>query len=81
LLVTSPKCADEVRGLVTSAPGEPEFFMLDEPQRGFRSWDKEAIAQPVTPIPDEVAGYDMLSPKASRRNSRARGSMLRIRSC
>jgi len=60
VVVTSPKCADEVRGLVTGAPGEPEFFMLDEPQRGFRSWDKEAIAQPVTPIPDEVAGYDML---------------------
>jgi acyl-CoA synthetase (AMP-forming)/AMP-acid ligase II len=60
VVITSPKCADEVKGLVTAAPGEPEFFMLDEPQRGFRSWDKEAIAQPITPIADEVAGYDML---------------------
>ena len=60
VVVTSPKCAEQVKGLITGAPGEPEFFMLDEPQPGFRSWDKEAIAQPVTPIPDEVAGYDML---------------------
>ena len=34
--------------------------MIDEPLPGFRSWDKEAIAQPATPIADEVAGYDML---------------------
>ena len=60
VVVTSPKCAEQVKGLITGAPGEPEFFMLDEPQGGFRSWDKEAITQPVTPIPDEVAGYDML---------------------
>src|SRR3979490_453664 len=31
-----------------------------EPLPGFRSWDKEALVQPVTPIADEVAGYDML---------------------
>ena len=34
--------------------------MVDEPQPGFRSWDKEVAAQPATPIADEVAGYDML---------------------
>jgi fatty-acyl-CoA synthase/long-chain acyl-CoA synthetase len=34
--------------------------MLDEPLPGFRSWDKESVAQPTTPIADEVAGYDML---------------------
>src|SRR5260370_31886372 len=34
--------------------------MTDEPLPGFRSWNKEAIVQPVTPIADEVAGYDML---------------------
>ena len=34
--------------------------MVDEPEPGFRSWDKEAAAQPATPIADEVAGYDML---------------------
>ena len=34
--------------------------MMDEPEPGFRSWDKEAAAQPTTPIADEVAGYDML---------------------
>src|SRR6201991_1305371 len=34
--------------------------MMDEPEAGFRSWDKEAGAQPKTPIAGEVAGYDML---------------------
>jgi long-chain acyl-CoA synthetase len=58
--ITSPKCAEQVAGLNTGEPGEPLFFMVDEPLEGFRSWDKEAIAQPVTPIADEVAGYDML---------------------
>jgi len=50
--------------------------MVDEPEEGFRSWDKEAIAQPTTPIADQVAGYDMLyssgttgRPKGIRRES------------
>jgi acyl-CoA synthetase (AMP-forming)/AMP-acid ligase II len=60
VVITSPKCANQVKGLITAGPGEPLFFMLDEPEPGFRSWDEEAIAQPVTPIADEVAGYDML---------------------
>ena len=60
LVITSPKCAEQIRGLVTGSPGEPLFYMLDEPLPGFRSWDKEAIAQPITPISDEEAGYDML---------------------
>ena len=49
-----------MKGLVSDAPGAPLFFMIDEPLPGFRSWDEEAAAQPVTPIADEVAGYDML---------------------
>src|SRR3954454_24760782 len=60
LLITSPKCADQVKGLVNGEPGEPLFFMVDHPEPGFRSFDKEAAAQPTTPIADEVAGYDML---------------------
>ena len=60
LVITSPKCAEPIKGLVKGGSGEPSFFMLDEPQPGFRSWDQEAIVQPVTPIADEVAGYDML---------------------
>jgi fatty-acyl-CoA synthase/long-chain acyl-CoA synthetase len=59
-VITSPKCADAIKGLVSDAPGAPLFFMIDEPLPGFRSWDNEAIVQPTTPIPDEVAGYDML---------------------
>src|ERR1700716_1789275 len=60
LVITSPKCADQIKGLITSDPGAPMFYMIDEPLPGFRSWDKEAIVQPVTPIADEIAGYDML---------------------
>jgi long-chain acyl-CoA synthetase len=60
VVITSPKCAEQIKGLITGAPGGPVFFMLDEPLAGFRSWDREAISQPTTPIADEVAGYDML---------------------
>jgi fatty-acyl-CoA synthase/long-chain acyl-CoA synthetase len=60
VFITSPTCAAEVRDLVTGAPGEPIFFMLDEAEPGFRSFDREAIAQPVSPVADEIAGYDML---------------------
>src|SRR3981189_51422 len=60
LVITSPKCADQIKGLVTDEPGAPMFYMIDEPLPGFRSWDKEAIVQPVTQIAGEFAGYDML---------------------
>ena len=60
VVITSPKCAEQITELVSDAPGAPLFYMIDEPLPGFRSWDKEAIAQPTTPIADEVAGYDML---------------------
>src|SRR5215468_11710289 len=45
VFITSPKCAAQVRDLVTGAPGGPLFFMLDDVEPGFRSWDREAIAQ------------------------------------
>jgi fatty-acyl-CoA synthase/long-chain acyl-CoA synthetase len=60
VFITSPKCAEQVKGLIKGEPSEPLFFMLDEPAPGFRSFDKEAIVQPTAPIKDEVAGYDML---------------------
>src|ERR1700753_3574733 len=60
LVITSPKCAEQIMGLVRGVAGEPLFFMLDDPLPGFRSWDREAMAQPTTPIADQVAGYDML---------------------
>jgi len=60
VFITSPKCAEQVKGLIKGEAGEPLFFMIDEPEPGFRSYDKEAGAQSTTPIADEVAGYDML---------------------
>jgi long-chain acyl-CoA synthetase len=59
VFITTPKCYEQVKGLV-GQPGGPLLFMMDQPERGFRSYDKEAIVQPATPIKDEVAGYDML---------------------
>lgn len=60
VVITSPKCADAIAGLISNAPGAPMFFMVDEPRDGFRFWDRELAAQPTTPIADEVMGYDML---------------------
>ncbi|MHC2270499.1 acyl-coenzyme A synthetase/AMP-(fatty) acid ligase [Bradyrhizobium diazoefficiens] len=60
VVITTPKCADQIKALIKGTPGEPVFYMMDEPLPGFRSYDKEAAAQPTTPISDEVAGYDML---------------------
>ena len=59
VFITTPKCYEQVKGLVGQKDG-PLLYMMDEPEPGFRSYDKEAGAQPVTPIADEVAGYDML---------------------
>jgi acyl-CoA synthetase (AMP-forming)/AMP-acid ligase II len=59
VFITTPKCQEQVKGLV-GQPGAPLLYMMDAPERGFRSFDSEAIAQPTTPIADEVAGYDML---------------------
>jgi acyl-CoA synthetase (AMP-forming)/AMP-acid ligase II len=60
VVITSPKCADQIKGLVSDAAGAPLFFMVDEPQSGFRPWDRELAKQPITPIADEITGYDML---------------------
>jgi long-chain acyl-CoA synthetase len=60
VVITSPKCADQIKGLVSDAPDAPRFYMIDEPLPGFRSWDRELAQQPATPILDQVAGYDML---------------------
>src|SRR5207248_10717222 len=50
VVITSPKCAEQIKGLVSDAAGAPLFYMIDEPLPGFRSWDKEAIAQPTRPL-------------------------------
>src|SRR3954453_17278008 len=40
VFITTPKCADKEKGLIKGTAGEPLSFMVDEPQAGFRSWDK-----------------------------------------
>src|SRR3981189_3757616 len=42
VFIGSAKCAEEVQGLIKGVSGEPLFFMVDEPEPGFRSFDKEA---------------------------------------
>ena len=74
VFITTPQCADKVKGLIKGEPGEPLFYMMDEPAAGFRSYDKEAAAQPTTPVADEVAGYDMLY--SSGTTGRPKGVML-----
>src|SRR5438067_6706200 len=40
VFTTTPKCADQVRGLL-GQPDVPLLYMMDEPEAGFRSFDKE----------------------------------------
>ncbi len=60
VVITSAKCADAVSPLIAAAPSMTAFYITGESRPGFRSWDAATAAQPVTPIADEVAGYDML---------------------
>jgi long-chain acyl-CoA synthetase len=60
VVITSPKCGEVIAPLLSEAPGTPLFFMVDAPQDGFRSWDRELASQPTTPIADEIMGSDML---------------------
>jgi long-chain acyl-CoA synthetase len=59
VVITSPKGADVIGPLIADAP-ETLFYIVDGPREGFRDWGAAIVAQPATPIPDEVAGYDML---------------------
>ena len=86
VFITTPKCAEQVKGLVGQIGG-PLLYMMDEPEPGFRSFDRKPPRNGQPPIADEVAGYDMLyssgttgRPRASRRSSRARRSTCRTRS-
>src|SRR5215471_9657602 len=47
VFITTPKCHEQVKGLVGKTGG-PLLYMMDEPESGFRSYDKEAGAQPTT---------------------------------
>src|SRR5438094_6651555 len=39
IVITSPKCAGQINGLMSGAPGEPLLYMVDTPLPGFRSFD------------------------------------------
>src|SRR4026207_759241 len=52
VFITTPHGGDQVGGLV-GQPVAPLPYRMDEPEPGFGSFDSEAAAQPVGPIPDE----------------------------
>src|SRR6516165_10173948 len=54
VVITSPKCADQIKGLIKGEAGGPIFYMVDVPLPGFGSYDEEVAAQPATPVADQV---------------------------
>jgi fatty-acyl-CoA synthase/long-chain acyl-CoA synthetase len=78
VVITTPKCAEQIKDLVNGAPGEPIFYMVDEPLPGFRSYDKEAAAQPTTCYIHRARPGGR---RASRRLLRVTRSTRRTRSC
>jgi long-chain acyl-CoA synthetase len=59
VVVTSPRCAAAVAGLIGAADA-PAFYMVDQAQPGFQSWSDAIASQPTTPIADPIGGQDML---------------------
>src|SRR4051794_21101582 len=51
VVITSPKCAEQIKGLVSDAAGGPLFLMIDEPPPRLRFLGKGTIAPPIPPIP------------------------------
>src|SRR5215216_3067896 len=81
-VITSPKCADQVKGLVNGEPGAPLFFMVDQPEPGFRSFDQEAAARSRprrsrTRSPATTCCIRR-APRAGRRASRRRSKATRL---
>jgi long-chain acyl-CoA synthetase len=72
VVITSPKCAEQIKGLVTGASDGPAIFMLDEPLPGFRSWNNEA---------GSIRPGRLVVRRASKSRLRATGSTRRLPSC
>ena len=61
LVIGTPKTAEVLNSLAAKAGGTPAYYVTgNETIPNFKSWDKAVAAQPVTPVFDEIAGYDML---------------------
>ncbi|TXJ18939.1 MAG: acyl-CoA synthetase, partial [Afipia sp.] len=65
VVITTPKCMPSIEPLLGTASGATQFFITgaargDFKSGQFKSWDDALASQPVTPIADEAAGYDML---------------------
>ncbi|GAN78296.1 acyl-CoA synthetase [Acidisphaera rubrifaciens] len=59
VVITSAACAAPLHSLVGVADG-PRLYMVGTTAPGYESWEAARDAMPATPIPDEVAGRDML---------------------
>ncbi|MEC9347566.1 MAG: AMP-binding protein [Pseudomonadota bacterium] len=60
LFVSSAYKAEVAKDVPAHVPNVTDFMMVGEPIAGFRSWDAAVKDMPVTPIPDEWEGHDML---------------------
>ncbi|MGP1680610.1 MAG: acyl-CoA synthetase [Burkholderiales bacterium] len=60
LLVVSDALKPLAEKLAPLLPAGTARFMLGAAAPGWASWDAALAAQPATPIPDEIVGYDML---------------------
>jgi long-chain acyl-CoA synthetase len=60
LFVTSALHADQSPPAASLAEKGTKLFMCGGTREGFQSWDDSVAAQPITPIADEMTGYDML---------------------
>jgi long-chain acyl-CoA synthetase len=60
VVITSEQCADALESLVTNSLDAPILYVIDGRRPGFGDWYKALAGQPVTPIADQISGYDML---------------------
>ena len=87
VFITSPKCAEQVKGLVKGEPGAPLFFMVDEPRPasapGTRKRSRSRPRRSRTKSPATtccIRRAPPAGPRASSRRSRAIRSTCPIRS-
>jgi long-chain acyl-CoA synthetase len=60
LFVTSAQLADQSPPAASLIERGTKLYICGSTREDFQSWDDAAASQPVTPIADEMTGYDML---------------------
>jgi acyl-CoA synthetase (AMP-forming)/AMP-acid ligase II len=88
VVITSPRCAEQIKGLVGDGPGEPLFFILDQPLPGFapgsRRRERSLVRRSRTKsraMTCCIRRARPAGPRASRGRSKTVRSTRRTRSC